>query len=42
MRISNCENAKDAWDILTLTHEGNKALRDLKLQLDVSKLEQEG
>jgi hypothetical protein len=39
MRISNCEIAKDAWDILALNHEGTKAVRDSKLQLNVSKFE---
>lgn len=40
MHISNCAIAKDAWDILALTHEGTKAIRNSKLQLNVSKFEE--
>lgn len=40
MHISNYETAKDEWDILALTYEGTKAMRDSKLQLNVSKFEE--
>jgi hypothetical protein len=37
--ISNCETAKEAWDILKTTYEGTKLVKSAKLQLLVSKFE---
>ena len=31
-RISTCESAKEAWDILCVTHEGTNAVKLSKLQ----------
>ncbi|XP_040364388.1 uncharacterized protein LOC121050018 [Rosa chinensis] len=32
LRISHCETAKQAWDLLQITYEGNKKVRAQKLQ----------
>ncbi|XP_062001067.1 uncharacterized protein LOC133718229 [Rosa rugosa] len=32
MRISHCDTAKEAWDLLQVTYEGNKKVRGQKLQ----------
>ncbi|KAB1225200.1 hypothetical protein CJ030_MR1G016586 [Morella rubra] len=40
MRISNYVTTKEAWDILALTHEGTKAIKDSKFQLNVFKFEE--
>jgi hypothetical protein len=32
-RISNCEVAKDAWQILGTTYEGTKLIKSAKLQM---------
>jgi len=39
-RISNCEIAKDAWQILETTHEGTKLVKSAKLQMLISKFEE--
>jgi len=38
-RISNCETAKEAWDILETTYEGTKLVKSAKLQMLVSEFE---
>ncbi|KAI8550439.1 hypothetical protein RHMOL_Rhmol06G0107000 [Rhododendron molle] len=38
-RISTCEIAKDAWDILSITHEGNSQVRQQKLQSIITDFE---
>jgi len=38
-RISNCEIAKDAWQILETTYEGTKLVKSAKLQMLISKFE---
>ena len=35
-RISNCDNAKDAWEILGTTYEGTNLVKASKLQMLVS------
>jgi len=39
-RISNCEFAKDAWQILERTYEGTKLVKSAKLQMLISKFEE--
>jgi len=39
-RISNCEIAKDAWQILETTYEGTKLVKSIKLQMLISKFEE--
>jgi hypothetical protein len=39
-RISNCEIAKDAWQILETTYEGTKLVKFAKLQMLISKFEE--
>jgi hypothetical protein len=39
-RISNCEVAKDAWQILETTYEGLKLVKSAKLQKLISKFEE--
>jgi len=39
-RISNCEIAKDAWQILETTYEGTKLVKSAKLQMLISKFEE--
>jgi hypothetical protein len=39
-RISNCEVAKDAWQILETTFEGTKLVKSAKLQMLISKFEE--
>jgi hypothetical protein len=39
-RISNCESAKDAWQILETTYEGRKLVKSAKLQMLISKFEE--
>jgi len=39
-RISNCEIAKDAWQILETTYKGTKLVKSAKLQLLISKFEE--
>jgi UTP:GlnB (protein PII) uridylyltransferase len=36
-RISNCEVAKDAWQILETAYEGTKLVKSTKLQILISK-----
>jgi hypothetical protein len=38
-RISNCETAKEAWDILETIYEGAKLVKSAKLQMLVSEFE---
>jgi hypothetical protein len=38
-RISNCDNAKDAWEILETTYEGTNLVKASKLQMLVSQFE---
>jgi hypothetical protein len=39
-RISLCEIATDAWEILEVTHEGTKIVKNSKLQMLTSKFEE--
>jgi hypothetical protein len=39
-RISSCEIAKDAWQILETTYEGTKLVKSVKLQMLISKFEE--
>lgn len=39
-RISLCEIAKEAWEILEVTHEGTKIVKNSKLQMLTSKFEE--
>jgi hypothetical protein len=39
-RISNCESAKDAWQILETTYEGTKLVKFAELQMLISKFEE--
>jgi hypothetical protein len=39
-RISNCEIAKDAWQILETTYEGTKLMKSAKLQMLIFKFEE--
>jgi hypothetical protein len=39
-RISNCEIAKDAWQILETIYEGTKLVKSVKLQMLISKFEE--
>lgn len=39
-RISMCEIANEAWDILEVTHEGTKTVKNSKLQLLTSRFEE--
>jgi len=39
-RISNCELAKEAWQILETTYEGTKIVKSVKLQMLISKIEE--
>jgi hypothetical protein len=39
-KISNCEVAKDAWQILETTYEGTKLVKSAKLQMLMSKFEE--
>ena len=36
-RIANCKCAKEAWDILQVTHEGRFAVKIFKLQMFATK-----
>ena len=36
-RITNCKHAKEAWDILQVTHEGTSTVKISKLQMLVTK-----
>jgi hypothetical protein len=36
-KISNCESAKEAWQILETTYEGTKLVKSAKLQMFISK-----
>jgi hypothetical protein len=36
-KISNCESAKEAWQILETTYEGTKLVRSAKLQMLISR-----
>jgi hypothetical protein len=38
-RISNCDSAKDAWEILETTYEGTNLVKASKLQMLVSQFE---
>jgi len=40
IRISNCEIAKDAWQILETTYEDTKLVKSVKLQMLISKFEE--
>jgi hypothetical protein len=37
-RISYCEIAKEAWEILEITYEGNKLVKSAKIQMLVFEL----
>jgi hypothetical protein len=39
-KISNCELAKEAWQILETTYEGTKLVKSAKLQMLISKFEE--
>jgi len=39
-RISNCDSAKDAWQILETTYEGTKLVKSTKLQMLISRFEE--
>jgi hypothetical protein len=39
VRISNCESAKEAWQILETTYEGTKLVKFAKLQMLISRFE---
>jgi hypothetical protein len=39
-RISNCENALEAWQILKTTYEGTKLVKSAKLQMLISRFEE--
>jgi len=39
-RISNCESAQEAWQILETTYEGTKLVKSVKLQMLISKFEE--
>jgi hypothetical protein len=39
-KISNCESAKKAWQILEITYEGTKLVKSVKLQMLISKFEE--
>jgi hypothetical protein len=39
-KISNCESAKEAWQILETTYEGTKLVKSAKLQMLISKFEE--
>jgi hypothetical protein len=38
-KISNCESAKEAWQILETTYEGTKLVKSVKIQMLISKFE---
>ena len=38
-RITNCKRAKEAWDILQVTHEGTSIIKISELQLVATKFE---
>jgi hypothetical protein len=40
IRISNCESAKEAWQILEITYEGTKLVKFAKLQMLNSRFEE--
>jgi hypothetical protein len=39
-RISNCESAQEAWQILETTYEGTKLVKFAKLQMLISRFEE--
>jgi hypothetical protein len=39
-KISNCESAKEAWQILETTYEGTKLVKSAKLQMLISRFEE--
>jgi hypothetical protein len=39
-KISNCELAQEAWQILEITYEGTKLVKSVKLQMLISKFEE--
>jgi len=39
-KISNCESAKEEWQILETTYEGTKLVKSAKLQMLISKFEE--
>jgi len=39
-RISNCESAREVWQILKTTYEGKKIVKSAKLQMLISKFEE--
>jgi hypothetical protein len=39
-KISNCESAQEAWQILEITYEGTKLVKSAKLQMLISKFEE--
>jgi len=39
-RISNCESAQAAWQILETTYEGTKLVKSAKLQMLISRFEE--
>jgi len=40
LKISNCESAKEAWQILETTYEGTKLVKSAKHQMLISKFEE--
>jgi hypothetical protein len=40
VRISSCESAKEAWQILETTYEGTKLVKSAKLQMLISRFEE--
>jgi hypothetical protein len=39
-KISNCESAQEAWQILETTYEGTKLVKSAKLQMLISRFEE--
>jgi hypothetical protein len=39
-KISNCESAQEAWQILETTYEGTKLVKSAKLQMSISRFEE--
>jgi hypothetical protein len=39
-KISNCESAQEAWQILKTTYEGTKLVKSAKLQMLISRFEE--
>jgi hypothetical protein len=39
-KISNCESAKEEWQIMETTYKGTKLVKSAKLQMLISKFEE--